>query len=175
MPIYGLLFITSCAAWSTKFELDLRVTTRRNLLVLLIGHNLNIMEGTIIEFILYVADQKRSTDFYGSLLGLEPVLNVPGMTEFQLTSTCKLGLMPESGIAKIISKKAPHPATASGIPRCELYLYVDDLLTYYKRAITLNSPLISALEERDWGDTVCYFSDPDGHIIAFAQKISMKA
>lgn len=24
---------------------------------------------------------------------------------------------------------------------------------------------------RDWGDRVCYFADPNGHIIAFAETI----
>ncbi|MBK6476581.1 MAG: hypothetical protein IPF95_18030 [Flavobacteriales bacterium] len=37
-----------------------------------------------IHFILYVQDQLRSTSFYTALLGLEPTLNVPGMTEFGL-------------------------------------------------------------------------------------------
>ena len=54
-----------------------------------------------VEFILYVSDQVRSTKFYGKLLDLTPTLNVPGMTEFHLSKTVKLGLMPESGISNI--------------------------------------------------------------------------
>ena len=50
------------------------------------------------EFILYVSDQQRSRDLYAVLLDLDPVLDVPGMTEFDLGG-CKLGLMPEEGIA----------------------------------------------------------------------------
>ena len=53
-----------------------------------------------IEFILYVADQSRSARFYAELLGLAPSLDVPGMTEFTLPGGCKLGLMPEAGIAR---------------------------------------------------------------------------
>ena len=48
-------------------------------------------------FILYIADQERSKNFYSQVLGTEPVLHVPGMTEFQLTESAKLGLMPETG------------------------------------------------------------------------------
>lgn len=68
------------------------------------------MRITATEFILYVADQARSTAFYRSLLGCEPILNVPGMTEFSLGHGTKLGLMPEQGIARIISGPMPHPS-----------------------------------------------------------------
>jgi hypothetical protein len=60
------------------------------------------------EFILYVIDQQKSTDFYTKLFRINPDLNVPGMTEFKLSANCKLGLMPNKGIAKILSDKTPH-------------------------------------------------------------------
>jgi len=57
-----------------------------------------------VQFILYVRNQTRSKKFYGGLFHLKPIMDVPGMTEFQLTDSVKLGLMPEKGIAK-----NPHP------------------------------------------------------------------
>jgi catechol 2,3-dioxygenase-like lactoylglutathione lyase family enzyme len=125
-----------------------------------------------VEIILYVADQERSTAFYRKLLRLSPVLHVPGMTEFQLSDNCRLGLMPNDGIARILEGKMPHPDNGTGIPRCELYLSVSDIRREYENALLSGAKLISPVSERDWGDHVCYFSDPDGHIIAFAQKIS---
>ena len=125
----------------------------------------------LFEFILYVADQSRSANFYSELLSMEPVLNVPGMTEFKLSQASKLGIMPEKGIAKIIADKTRHPSDGNGIPRCEIYIVVDDILPYYERAIALGALLISDIMERDWGHQVCYFSDPDGHIIAIAKEI----
>ena len=59
------------------------------------------------EFILYVQDQQRSRDLYRVLLDREPVLDVPGMTEFDLGG-CKLGLMPASGIARIMATAVPR-------------------------------------------------------------------
>jgi catechol 2,3-dioxygenase-like lactoylglutathione lyase family enzyme len=123
-----------------------------------------------IEFILYVANQDLSTDFYRRLLGTDPVLQVPGMMEFLLSPTCKLGLIPEQGIARIITPALPHPATGNGIPRCELYLVVEDVMPYYERAKVLNALLVSEIQQRDWGHRVGYFSDPDGHVIAFADE-----
>lgn len=55
------------------------------------------------EFIIYVKDQNKSKNFYKSVLKLDPVLNVPGMTEFQINDFCKLGIMPENGIASFAS------------------------------------------------------------------------
>ncbi len=123
-----------------------------------------------IEFILYVSNQNKSCEFYEKLLGIKPILNVPGMTEFKLSENVKLGLMPESGIAKIISNKMPNPHKGNGIPRCELYLNVVNANKYIRRGITLGAAEISNLQNRDWGDTVGYIADPDGHIIAFAER-----
>jgi len=122
----------------------------------------------IVHTILYVADQNRSMEYYKYLLGMEPTLNVPGMTEFKLNKDHILGLMPESGIKRLLGEKIPDPAKGNGIPRAELYLRVSRPEPYFDRAIKLNSPELSPMQERDWGDRACYIMDPDGHIIAFA-------
>ena len=122
------------------------------------------------EFILYVSNQEKSAKFYANLFQLKPSLNVPGMTEFELTETVKLGLMPESGIARIISPKMPNPKNGNGIPRCELYLKVKNADEYIKRGILLGAKEVSKLKSRDWGDKVGYISDFDGHIIALVEN-----
>lgn len=124
-----------------------------------------------IHTILYVENQEISTEFYTKILRLKPDLNVPGMTEFHLTDDFNLGLMPNSGIAKILAGKTPPPESGTGIPRCELYLYVDDIEAALKNIHDNQIAVISGLQERNWGDMAFYFADPDGHIIAFATKI----
>lgn len=126
------------------------------------------MDINRFEIILYVADQKRSRDFYSAVLGRDPGLDVPGMTEFDLADNLKLGLMPQEGIARILSDQTPHPATGNGIPRCELYLHTDSLEDQFEQALNAGATEISKIQARDWGDTVGYVADPDGHIIAFA-------
>jgi len=127
-----------------------------------------------IEFIIYVKNQDGSKDFYEKLLRIKPSLDVLGMTEFKLSKNVKLGLMPENGIAKIISNNLPHPNKGNGIPRCELYLKVKKPNEYIKRGIELGGKEISKLQNRDWGNKVGYISDLDGHIIAFAENKSAK-
>lgn len=123
-----------------------------------------------VLFILYVRSQAISRDFYRALLRKEPVLDVTGMTEFDL-GTCKLGLMPEEGIARIITPTLPHPSTGAGIPRCEVYLLLDDIAPILDRAKAIGTTLVAAADDKDWGHRVAYFADPDGHVIVLAQPI----
>lgn len=134
-------------------------------------HQLRGMRITVGEFILYIKDQARSTAFYRVLLERDPVLDVPGMTEFELSPGSKLGLMPEQGIARLISGALPHPALAQGIPRCELYLLVDHLDAAMQQAVQAGAVEVSPAADRDWGHRVAYFADPDGHVIALAQAL----
>jgi len=120
--------------------------------------------------VFYVADQEMSSQFYEAVLGFEPVLNVPGMTEFRLNNGSSLGLMPERGIKNLLGDLLPDPARGSGIPRAELYLIVDNAAQYHERAIAAGAKEMSALDQRGWGDRVAYSLDPDGHMLAFAES-----
>lgn len=124
-----------------------------------------------IQFILYVSNQEKSKTFYADLLNKQPILHVPGMTEFLLSENTKLGLMPENGIVKILGTATPHPNLGNGIPRCELYLKVKNAQNYMERGLKNGAVLISPLQYRDWGDNVGYLLDLDGHVIAFADLV----
>lgn len=81
--------------------------------------------------------------------------------------------MPEKGIAKILTNKTPHPSSGNGIPRCEIYFKIENSESYFLRAVDAGGKIISGFALRDWGDTVAYISDLDGHVIAFAEKNSL--
>lgn len=125
----------------------------------------------IVHTILYVADQNKSTEFYKRVLGIEPQLNVPGMTEFKLSEGHILGLMPEKGIKKLLGDKIPDPGQATGIPRAELYIRVENPDEVFKRAVKSGSKILSEIKPRDWGDRAGYVMDPDGHVLAFASSL----
>jgi len=120
------------------------------------------------HFILYVDDQERSTDFYSSVLLLEPRLHVPGMTEYDLPGGGVLGLMPEAGIRKLLGLTLPDPSKAQGIPRSELYLMVADAEKFHSRALAAGAKELSPMQLRSWGHVVGYSLDPDSHVLAFA-------
>jgi len=93
------------------------------------------------------------------------------MTEFHLANNVVLGLMPEEGIVRILDNKIPNPKEANGVPRSEIYLFVDEPDKYYIRAVEAGGTGISKTELRNWGDHAAYCSDIDGHILAFAKKV----
>jgi lactoylglutathione lyase len=121
------------------------------------------------EIILYVEDQRASAGFYRALLRGDPVLDVPGMTEFQLSEGVRLGLMPNAGVARLLGPAVLDPGLGRGIPRCELYLIVDDAAAEFDHAIGVGATVVSPPRLRDWGDRAAYVADPDGHIVAFAE------
>lgn len=123
------------------------------------------------EVILYVADQARSRDFYAAVLGLEPSLDVPGMTEFEIGGAT-LGLMPSRGIKRLLGSEIEDPELAHNIPRCELYLVVDDPSGCAATALAAGARLLSPLAARDWGHEVVYLADLDEHVIAFSRALS---
>jgi catechol 2,3-dioxygenase-like lactoylglutathione lyase family enzyme len=121
------------------------------------------------HFILYVADQARSAAFYHDVLALPPTLDVPGMTEFSLGAGAVLGLMPEAGIVRLLGDAIRDPAGSRRVPRCELYVVVEDPATYHGRALAHGARELGALARRSWGHDVAYCEDPDGHVLAFAR------
>lgn len=131
------------------------------------GNGEHIVKTMII---FYVSDQRKSRDFYAHVLGNEPILDVPGMTEFPLGENFSLGLMPEKGIKTLLGDKFPDPAKATGIPRAELYLIIDNPSLYHERALKAGADEIKPLGQMPWGDLAAYSLDPDGHALAFAKS-----
>lgn len=120
------------------------------------------------HFILFVADQEKSTEFYSIVLGTEARLNVPGMTEFDLAEGAVLGLMPEVNANRLLSHRIQDSSGASLPARCELYLIVDNPKEVLQRAVLAGATLISPFEKRNWSHSAGYVSDLDGHILAVA-------
>jgi len=122
-------------------------------------------------FIIYVSDQKISRDFFAKVLASEPVLDVPGMTEFSLKDGSSLGLMPETGIQKLLGDSLPEPAFVDGPLRAEIYLSVDDPVHCLELAVEAGAQMLSECQERSWGDFAGYCLDMDGHVLGFGKPI----
>ncbi|CAN5556621.1 hypothetical protein BH10ACT2_BH10ACT2_25300 [soil metagenome] len=120
------------------------------------------------HYILYVADQQRSSRFYTAVLAMEPHLDVPGMTEFALGASAVLGLMPTGAIKRLLPT-LPDPDRGVAAPRAELYLLVEDPIAAHRRALDAGARELSPVGERDWGQMAGYSLDPDGHVLAFAR------
>lgn len=124
-----------------------------------------------VNFILYVEDQARARTFYQEVFGFAPTLDVPGMSEFNLCEGATLGLMPISGIKRLLGPSLPDPDLAAGIPRTEVYLTVPDPEAHHARALAAGARELSPLLPRDWGDEAAYSLDLDGHVLVFARTL----
>jgi len=123
-----------------------------------------------LYIIFYVKNQNKAKELYSQLFSIKPVLHVPGMTEFVLGSNIKLGLMPNERINKLIETKTPHPDNAEGIPKCELYVVIENPEKYLEKAVKIGFIKLAELQKRSWEHTVGYVMDTDGNVIAFAKK-----
>ena len=125
-----------------------------------------------IYFLLYVNDQRRGAEFYKKVLGLEPIVDVPGITEFRLKDDTVLAVMPVESAAKLIGgRHFPGSATPSS-PKAEVYLVVDDPVRYHQRSLDCGGTELSPMQPRKWGHRAAYSMDPDGHVLAFAEKLA---
>ncbi len=122
------------------------------------------------HWILFVADQARSSAFYAAVLDRPATLDVPGMTEFFLLDGVVLGLMPSRGIHRLLAPALRDPADGDGVPRCELYLLVEDVEARHAAALQAGATELSPPAQRGWGHVVGYSRDPDGHVLAFARS-----
>lgn len=121
---------------------------------------------TRAHFILYVHDQDVSKAFFEAVLDLAPTLHVPGMTEFTVSPTTVIGLMPERNIERLL--RIPEASVAPVGLRGELYLIVPDPAVAHQRALAAGARELSPLLPRDWGDLAAYCVEPNGYVLAFA-------
>ncbi len=121
--------------------------------------------------ILYVDDQTKSKKLYEVVLGSKPVLDVPGMTEFELSSTHSIGLMPRKNIHKIITGDMSGLKDYHNAPVTELYLYIDEPEEVIENSLHQGAKLLCPLKIRNWGDEVAYLMDFDGHVIGICKYV----
>lgn len=120
-----------------------------------------------VHTILYVANQNKSRDFYEKFLNRNPSLDVPGMTEFDLSEQHVLGIMPQHNIKKLLGGEFLDISNEQGL-KAELYFRMGDPETAMKRAIECGATYLSPLTDRDWGMKAGYVMDPDGYIIGIS-------
>jgi uncharacterized glyoxalase superfamily protein PhnB len=123
-------------------------------------------------FIFYVEAQRRSATYYAQVLGREPILDVPGITEFRLRDGTILGVMPVESAARLIGEGHFSEAGTQRAPKAELYLVVEDPHTYHARALDCGGTELSPMQHRTWGHRAAYSMDQDGNVLAFAEKVA---
>ena len=117
--------------------------------------------------ILAVADRDRAARFYREAFGWELAVDVPVYAEFRLPGGMAIGLYERHGFGRNTGR-VPAAVPAGAIAGTELYLRTDDLADATARLEAAGARLLSPAAPRDWGDTVAYYADPDGNVLAVA-------
>jgi uncharacterized protein len=120
--------------------------------------------------IFFVQNQEEARDFYAQVFDEAPLLDVPGMTEFNLPDGSLFGLMPLSGMRNLLGEAMKPYPVATGAPRAELYIQSSTVRSYFSRALSAGARELSPFLARPWGDVTAYCMDPFGHLLAFAEE-----
>ena len=122
-------------------------------------------------FIIYVENFEKTKIFYEVLLDIKPIVDEPGMCEYELPNGATLGIMPNSSLEKLFGSDYIVNEKKKSTPKFELYFQVDDPEAFHKKAKQLGALELRKFKKMDWGDKVAYSINHDGHILAFAAKI----
>jgi catechol 2,3-dioxygenase-like lactoylglutathione lyase family enzyme len=121
--------------------------------------------------IVAVGDLPRARGFYQTAFGWPAEVDLPVYVEFRLPAGMRLGLYAKEAFARNVGE-IPHGIPSGSIATAELYLYPDDLDATAARLVAAGARPLSPLAQRDWGDEVAYFADPDGNVLALARRPS---
>ena len=124
-----------------------------------------------MHVVLAVDDVARAEEFYGAAFGWKSHLSWPGTySELSLPENDWLGLYRRDGFAAEAGAKPVEvePGRQTGT---ELYVLVDDLDAAIERLRAAGAKTLSRRAPREWGDEAAYFADPDGNVVAVAQRL----
>lgn len=127
-----------------------------------------MMHARHILTILAVENVAHARGLYDAAFGWPTDVDIPVYVEYVLPGDQRIGLYAREGFARNTGL-VPVATPPGAIAPAELYLRVDDLPEAARRLTAAGARPLSAAAPRDWGDTVAYFADLDGNVLAIAQ------
>lgn len=123
----------------------------------------------LVLLILYVRDLAGARAFYDHAFGWKKTVDEAVYVEYGLNPGARVGLMPQAHSRHFVGNDLGARRPTDGCPRAELYFHVPDAEATVARLHELGARCTSRLADRDWGDRVAYFLDPDGYVLAVAE------
>ena len=127
------------------------------------------MADSPVLLILAVEDVARAKAFYAAAFGWPVEADVPVYVEMAAPGGLRIGLYERRRFG-LNTGRVPMPIPPGELSPAEVYLRVDDLAGACARLERAGARLLSAASRREWGDTVAYYADPDGHVLALARE-----
>jgi lactoylglutathione lyase len=125
-----------------------------------------------VQVIFAVADVARSADFYERAFGWprNPLVDYASYVEFLPPDGGAVGVYERHGYAAEVGAKPVEPHSGTVAPGY-LYLRVEDLDATVSALEAAGAHPLSPLVERAWGERAAWFADPDGNVVAVAQRV----
>ncbi len=125
-----------------------------------------------MQVIFAVADVARSSEFYDRAFGWPRNPLVEGFTnyvEYLLPEGGAVGLYDRDGFA---AEVGAEPVELDGrVSPAYLYVRVEDVEQTVGTIEASGGRTLSALANRAWGERAAWYADPDGNVIAVAQRV----
>ena len=127
------------------------------------------MADSPVLLILAVEDVARAKAFYAAAFGWTVETDVPVYVEMAAPGGLRIGLYERRSFG-LNTGRVPMPIPPGELSPAEVYLRVDDLADACGRLQRAGARVLSPAAPRPWGETVAYYADPDGHVLALARE-----
>jgi len=119
--------------------------------------------------ILAVDNLAKSGSFYDSAFDWKRRVDAPVYIEYAVTDQLRIGLYVREGFARNTGKVPSASPADQETTSTELYFHFDNADEVMQRLTDAGAPLLSPMQQRDWGDQAAYFADPDGNVLVIAR------
>jgi uncharacterized glyoxalase superfamily protein PhnB len=120
-----------------------------------------------------VQNVKAAQQFYETAFGFKTHEAVPGenddLMHLEMTYHEQLLMF---GPQNVCGNTSLAPASSNVVSPISMYLYCDNVDTFYQHAVAAGAKSIAAPEDVFWGDRMCKLEDPNGYHWCFATKIN---
>ncbi len=119
-----------------------------------------------------VHDVRRSREFYEHAFSwpLNPLVDFANYVEFLVPDGGALGLYERAGFASQVGAE-PIESVDGLVSPAYVYVRVDDVDATIAGIEAAGARALSPLLERAWGERAAWFADPDGNVVAVAQRV----
>jgi predicted enzyme related to lactoylglutathione lyase len=124
-----------------------------------------------VQVIFAVEDLSRSLEFYERAFAWprNPRIDFANYVDLHPPDGGSLGLYERDGFAATVGAE-PADTPAGRVPPAYLYVRVDDASATVSALEAAGGRSLSPLTTREWGEDAAWFADPDGNVVAIAQR-----
>jgi predicted lactoylglutathione lyase len=124
----------------------------------------------VVHTVVTVNDLTKSKMFYKLLFEIEPKVDSENFVEIKLNENFILGLQNIKMNEKLFNRDLISKFKLNKTSSAEFYIECKNPEEMHQKALQFGCLELSPFRERDWGQSVAYSVNHDGHVLAFAKS-----